>query len=78
MFGYGKMSGCAVAAMSALASGELVSNLVESNSKITLGAYYSLTENLTLLAEFTDTEAEAHNGLKNDSSNFNLGAYLSF
>ena len=29
-------------------------------------------------AEFTDTNAEAHNGVENDSSNFNLGAYLSF
>jgi hypothetical protein len=37
-----------------------------------------LTENLTLLAEFTDTKAEAHNGTENDSSNFNIGAYLSF
>ena len=39
---------------------------------------YSLTENLTLLAEFTDTKAEAHNGVENDSSNFNIGGYLSF
>lgn len=61
-----------------LASGEVVSNLVESNSKFTVGAYYSLTENLTLLAEFSDVTAEAHSGLENDSSNFNLGAYLSF
>ena len=28
--------------------------------------------------EFTDTNAQAHNGIENDSSNFNLGAYLSF
>jgi predicted porin len=61
-----------------LASGEVVSNLVETNKKYTLGAYYSLTENLTLIGEFTDVTAEAHNGLENDSSNFNLGAYLSF
>lgn len=61
-----------------LASGELASNLVETNKKFTLGAYYSLTENLTLLGEFTDTKATAHNGIDNDSSNFNLGAYLSF
>lgn len=61
-----------------LASGEASSNLVETNKKYTLGAYYSLTENLTLLGEFTDTKAEAHNGIENDSSNFNLGAYLSF
>jgi predicted porin len=61
-----------------LAPGEAVSNLVEKNQKYTLGAYYSLTKNLTLLAEFTDTNAQAHNGVENDSSNFNLGAYLSF
>ena len=63
-----------------LASTELaaLSNLVETNKKYTLGAYYSLTENLTLLAEFTDVKAEAHNGAENDSSNVNLGAYLSF
>jgi predicted porin len=61
-----------------LASGEAVTNLVETNKKYTLGAYYSLTENLTLLGEFTDVKAEAHNGFDNDSSNINLGAYLSF
>jgi len=61
-----------------LASGEAPSFLVETNKKYTVGVYHSLTENLTLLAEFTDTKAEAHNGAENDSSNFNLGAYLSF
>jgi predicted porin len=61
-----------------LAPGEVVSDLVATNKKFTVGAYYSLTENLTLLAEFTDTQSEAHNGVENDSSNFNIGAYLSF
>jgi predicted porin len=61
-----------------LASREPPSDLVKTNKKYTLGAYYSLTENLTLLAEFTDTKAEAHNGIENDSSNYNVGAYLSF
>jgi predicted porin len=61
-----------------LASGEAVSNLVETNKKYTLGAYYSLTENFTLLGEFTHVTAEAHNGFDNDSSNINLGGYLSF
>jgi predicted porin len=61
-----------------LAAGEAVSALVEKNQKFTVGAYYSLTKNLTLLGEFTDTNAQAHNGIENDSSNFNLGAYLSF
>lgn len=61
-----------------LASGEAVSDLVETNKKYTVGVYHSLTENLTLLAEYTDVKAEAHSGLENDSSNFNIGAYLSF
>lgn len=61
-----------------LADGEPVSDLVETNKKYTVGAYYSLTENFTLLAEFTDTKAESHDGIENDSSNFNIGAYMSF
>jgi predicted porin len=61
-----------------LAAGEAPGFLVEKNEKYTLGVYYSLTENLTLLGEFTDTTAQAHNGVENDSSNFNVGAYLSF
>jgi predicted porin len=61
-----------------LAPGEAASFLVKTNQKYTVGVYHSLTENLTLLGEFTDTKAEAHNGAENDSSNFNLGAYLSF
>jgi predicted porin len=61
-----------------LADGEPISDLVETNKKFTVGAYYSLTENLTLLAEFTDTKAEAHNGVENDSSNVNVGGFLSF
>jgi predicted porin len=63
-----------------LAPGELAATsfLVESNQKYTVGVYHSLTEALTLLAEFTDTKAEAHNGTENDSSNFNIGAFLAF
>jgi predicted porin len=61
-----------------LAPGEAISDLVKTNSKYTLGVYHSLTENFTLLAEFSDVNAEAHSGLENDSSNFNIGAYFSF
>lgn len=57
---------------------ESTSPIVEKNSKYTLGAYHSLTPNLTLLVEFSDVQAEAHNGDKLDSSNFNLGAFLAF
>jgi predicted porin len=60
------------------ADGELVSALVESNTKWTLGVYHNLTKNLTLLAEYSDVEAEAQNGLKNDASNINVGAFLAF
>jgi predicted porin len=61
-----------------LADGEAISNLVEKNSKITVGVYHNLTKNLTLLAEFSDVEAEAQNGLKNDANNINVGAFLAF
>lgn len=61
-----------------LAAGEAASLLVATNKKYTVGVYHSLTENFTLLAEFTDTKAEAHNGVENDSSNFNIGAFMSF
>ena len=46
--------------------------------EVPCGRCHSLTENLTLLAEFTDTKAEAHNGVENESNNFNVGIYLSF
>jgi predicted porin len=61
-----------------LAEGELPSGLVRRNEKYTLGAYHSLTPNLTLLAEFTRVRSEAHNGIENKSRNFNIGAFLSF
>lgn len=61
-----------------LASGEAVSNLVSKNSKYTLGVYHSLTPNLTLLGEFSDVSARAHDDTRNDSSNFNLGVFMSF
>jgi predicted porin len=61
-----------------LASGEATSSLVKKNSKGTVGVYHNLTKNLTLLAEYSDIEAKAHNGLKNDGSNFNVGAFLAF
>lgn len=61
-----------------LASGEASSSLVKTNSKYTVGVYHSLTPNLMLLAEFSDVNSEAHDGTENDSSNFNVGAFLSF
>ena len=61
-----------------LATGEALSDLVKTNEKFTLGVYHSLTENFTLLGEFSDVMAEAHSGVENDSNNFNIGAYFSF
>jgi hypothetical protein len=43
-----------------------------------VAARQPLRSRLPLLAEFMDVKAEAHDGLENDSSNFNIGAYLSF
>lgn len=53
-------------------------SLVASNSKVTGGAYYSLTKNLTLVGEVTSVEAKAHAGGKNQALNFNIGTFLSF
>jgi predicted porin len=61
-----------------LASGEPPSDLVKSNEKYTAGVYYSLTENLTLIGEYSDIKAKSHNNIENKSNNFNIGAYLSF
>jgi hypothetical protein len=52
--------------------------LVDKNSKVTGGVYYSLTKNLTLLGEVSRVQAQAHNGDENKSTNANLGAFLSF
>jgi predicted porin len=61
-----------------LAPGEAPSALVKRNEKVTLGIYHSLTPSLTLLAEYTDVQSEAHDGTENESRNFNIGAFLSF
>lgn len=61
-----------------LAQGEAQSTLVRSNSKITGGAYYSLTKNLTLVGEVTQVTSKAHIGGKNEALNFNVGTFLSF
>lgn len=47
------------------------------NTRLTLGAYHSLTSNLTLLAEYTALESELDAG-KDQSDSFNIGAFLSF
>jgi predicted porin len=61
-----------------LASGETNPALVKKNSKFTLGVYQNMTDNLILLAEFTDIKAEAQNGVENKAQTFNVGAFLKF
>ncbi|MCG7937589.1 MAG: porin [Candidatus Thiodiazotropha lotti] len=47
------------------------------NTRITVGAYHSLTANLTLLAEFSSLESELTAG-SDESNSFNVGAFMSF
>ncbi len=61
-----------------LADGEVNPTLVSKNDKFTVGVYHNLTANLMLLAEFSRIKAEAQDGLSNQSSNFNVGAFVSF
>jgi predicted porin len=60
------------------ATDALNGTLLDENRKVTGGVYYSLTKNLTLLGEYSDVEAKAHNGNKNKGNNFNIGAFVSF
>lgn len=52
--------------------------LVASNRKGTIGLYYSLTKNLTLLLEGSETKSYAQSGGSNSATTVNAGAYLSF
>ncbi len=47
------------------------------NTRITVGAYHSLTPSLTLLAEFSSLESELTAGT-DESTSFNIGAFMSF
>jgi predicted porin len=53
-------------------------NLVASNRKGTVGLYYSLTKNLTLLLEGSDVKSYAQTGGSNTATTVNAGAYLAF
>jgi predicted porin len=62
-------------------------NLLANNTKYTLGVYYSLTKNLTLLAEGSRTKSTAQSDLptanggfsdSNSGTTVNVGAYLGF
>jgi predicted porin len=53
-------------------------HLVESNRKGTLGLYYSLTDNLTLLAEGSEVKSKEHGGGSNSATTINAGAFFKF
>jgi predicted porin len=53
-------------------------NLVENNRKGTLGLYYSLTDNLTLLAEGSEVKSKAQSGGSNSATTVNVGAFFKF
>ena len=55
-----------------------LSNLVSNNRKGTLGLYYSLTDNLTLLAEGSEVKSKAHDGGENSATTINAGAFFKF
>ena len=56
----------------------VTTNLVETNESIVFGVYHPLTSALQLVAEYTQTEATAHNGNKAEEKAIALGAILSF
>jgi len=68
-YGVSKLDGNAVDANSLL---------VEENKMLTIGAYHPLTKHLNLVAEFSNVEAEAQNGVSNESDTIALGAILFF
>jgi predicted porin len=61
-----------------VASGEVNPTLVAKNKKLTVGIYYSLTKNLTLLGEFSNVKDDAQNGGSNSANTFNVGVFLGF
>lgn len=60
------------------ADGEDAPTLIAKNSKVTLGVYHALTPNLTLVGEISDVKSENQEGDDYASTNFNVGAFLSF
>jgi predicted porin len=52
--------------------------LVSKNSKFTLGAYHKLTDNLTLVGEFTSLASENQIGGENEAQTINVGAFMAF
>ncbi|HYL04372.1 MAG TPA: porin [Steroidobacteraceae bacterium] len=61
-----------------LASGEVDPNLLANNKKFTVGLYYSLTKNLTLLGEFSNMKTDTQSAGSNSANTVNVGAFLGF
>jgi predicted porin len=61
-----------------LASGEVNPGLIRSNRKVTGGVYYSLTKNLTLLAEYNNMRSQAQDGDSITANSVNIGAFVGF
>jgi predicted porin len=61
-------------AIDPFAAGELVQN----NKKWTGGIYHKLTDNLTILGEYSRVDSIAQNGNENSANTFNIGAFMSF
>ena len=53
-------------------------NLVETNESFIFGIYHPIGEALSLVAEYTETEAEAHNGNEAEEQVIALGAIMFF
>jgi predicted porin len=53
-------------------------DLLHYNQKFTVGVYYSLTKNLTLLAEGSGVKSESQVDASNSATTFNVGAFLGF
>jgi len=56
----------------------LAGELVQNNKKWTGGIYHKLTDNLTILGEYSRVESLAQNGNENSANTFNIGAFMSF
>jgi predicted porin len=61
-----------------LASGEVNPTLVRDNRKVTGGVYYSLTKNLTLLAEYSNVRSDNQAGGADTANTVNIGAFVAF
>jgi len=61
-----------------LAPGESVSNLLEKHESFVFGVYHPLNKYVTIVWEYTRTEATAHNGNDAKDDTFAFGAILAF